>query len=169
MGLLRRERGPRRQPRANISLEHRSISSPQGLGLGNFHFYVLGVRNRKDYALALLPSLGSSKAWLRGSEGRSAPGSARVPGAPAWGPRGFSGEGVAPLSGGRLRQQEGVSGFHERRWPCDFFPIQAHLPGLSDSLTSSCLGRRRVAPDPTMPLGAGWEPRNTLHRGLLQK
>lgn len=96
MGLLRRERGPRRQPRANISLEHRSISSPQGLGLGNFHFYVLGVRNRKDYALALLPSLGSSKAGLRGSEGRSAPGSARVPGAPAWGPRGFSGGGGRP-------------------------------------------------------------------------
>lgn len=81
----------------------------------------------------------------------------------------LGGGAVAPLSGGRLRQQEGVSGFHERRWPCDFFPIQAHLPGLSDSLTSSCLGRRRVAPDPTMPLGAGWEPRNTLHRGLLQK
>lgn len=47
MGLLRRERGPRRQPRANFSLEHRSISSPQGLGLGNFHFLCFGSKKQK--------------------------------------------------------------------------------------------------------------------------
>lgn len=154
---------PGRQRRVNIS--GTSIYHlPLGIWTEKFPFSVLEVRYKSDRALALLAPPGS---FYQTGGGRVSGGRACVPrrgdptsiGAPRALPGVAAGfRGGAPVSGGRLRQREGVPEHPELREPCDLLAIQAHLPGPKDPparVAAGEGGRRQV---PLRPEGRGGSP-----------